>query len=283
VTTGANSDAGPGQEVLAAFGMADELVRAEGKGVFRVGRATVTRVEDPELLQWRVGLYERLGAQGYRVPATVRTHDGELSASGWSAALLPEGRPGTDGDWDRLFQCSAALHEILVDEPKPTFLARARDRWSIADRVAWGEEPDQALPSVRPLLERLEAELGPVDTRPRLIDANVSGNLLFTRDGSVAIAGCNPKWRPAGYADGIAVMDGWIWYGADAGVPHLARHSAGFPQLLLRAAIFRLMALSEEGRTHRAEAMDQLPLFEKAVDRVVCHLRERADSTLGGR
>jgi hypothetical protein len=49
----------------------------------------------------------------------------------------------------------------------------------------------------------------------------------------------SPYWRPVGFASAIVVGDALLWEGADESLLAAVSHVDSFPQLLLRALIYR--------------------------------------------
>jgi hypothetical protein len=93
-----------------------------------------------------------------------------------------------------------------------------------------------------------------------------------------AIIDVSPYWRPAPYADAVVVVDALLWWGAHESLLEAALPPGSavgtWHQLLLRAAVFRLVSLDELGRSDDPEMADQLPLY----DRVVTLLERRTTS-----
>jgi uncharacterized protein (TIGR02569 family) len=166
--------------------------------------------------------------------------------------------------WLRL----APFHAALRPAARPAFLALRTHRWALADRVAWGESAFEPLPDVRPLMDRLTAVRRPVSADCQLVHGDLSGNVLFADGLAPAIIDFSPYWRPAAYADAIIAVDGLLWYGADAALLTLAATTPDFPQLLVRALIFRLVAHNERARLSEGSTPDELAQFEAAVREV---------------
>jgi uncharacterized protein (TIGR02569 family) len=166
-----------------------------------------------------------------------------------------------------------AFHASLSTAPKPGFLASRTHRWAVADRVAWEEASASALPEVATLLSRLESLRRPVTADCQLVHGDLSGNVLFASGKPPAIIDFSPYWRPVAYADAVIAVDGLLWFDAGPDLLRLAEHPPDFPQLLMRALIFRLVAMSERARDTGADLGDELAVFDEATSSVEALLR----------
>ena len=66
-------------------------------------------------------------------------------------------------------------------------------------------------------------------------------NLLFDSVLPPAVIDFSPYWRPTAYADAIVAVDGLLWFRAGPDLVALASTGADFPQMLVRALLFRLL------------------------------------------
>lgn len=258
------------QSVLDAFGLAgavDLLPGGEGRSV-RVGSVVLKPTEDDDEASWVAELLTRLDEAGFRLARPVGARDGRWVVDGWSASHLVAGETGPAGRWPLLLAAARAFHAALRPTARPAFLALRRHRWALADRVAWGESAFEPLPDLRPLMDRLMAVRRPVIADCQLVHGDLSGNVLFADGLAPAIIDFSPYWRPAAYADAIIAVDGLLWYGADPGLLTLAGTTPDFPQLLVRALIFRLVAHNEHARLSEGSSPDELAQFEAAVREV---------------
>jgi uncharacterized protein (TIGR02569 family) len=258
------------QNVLDAFGLTgavDLLPGGEGQSV-RVGSVVLKPADDGDETSWVAELLTRLDEAGFRIARPVRARDGRWVVDGWSASRLVAGETGPAGRWPLLLAAARAFHTALRPIARPAFLALRTHRWALADRVAWGESTVEPLPDVRPLLDRLTALRRPVSADHQLVHGDLSGNVLFADGLQPAIIDFSPYWRPAAYADAIIAVDGILWYGADPALLTLAGTTPDFPQLLVRAVIFRLVAHNEHVRLSESSSPDELAQFEAAVREV---------------
>jgi uncharacterized protein (TIGR02569 family) len=258
------------QSVLDAFGLTgavDVLPGGEGRSV-RVGSVVLKSTEDGDEASWVAELLTRLDEAGFRIARPVWARDGRWIVDGWSASRLVAGDTGPSGRWPLLLAAARAFHAALRPTARPAFLALRTHRWALADRVAWGESAFEPLPDVRPLMDRLMAVRRPVTADCQLVHGDLSGNVLFADGLAPAIIDFSPYWRPAAYADAIIAVDGLLWYGADPGLLTLAGTTSEFPQLLVRALIFRLVAHNEQARLSEALSPDELAQFAAVVSEV---------------
>ena len=256
------------QSVLDAFGLTgavDLLPGGEGRSV-RVGSVVLKPTDDGDEASWVAELLTRLDeSAGFRLARPVWARDGRWVVDGWSASRLVAGETGPAGRWPLLLAAARAFHASLRPTSRPAFLALRTHRWALADRVAWGESAFEPLPDVRPLMDRLMAVRRPVSADCQLVHGDLSGNVLFADGLAPAIIDFSPYWGPAAYADAIIAVDGLLWYGADPGLLTLAGTTPEFPQLIVRALIFRLVAHNEHARLSEGSSPNELVQFEAAV------------------
>ena len=131
------------------------------------------------------------------------------------------------------------FHAALAHEPHPSFLDRRTNHWAIGDRVAWGELPAEDFAHVKHV-PRLVGALRPVETgRSQLVHGDLTGNVLFADGFPPAVIDFSPFWRPTSFASAVVVGDALLWEGADESLLAAVAHVDDFPQLLLRALLFR--------------------------------------------
>lgn len=234
----------PPASVLRAFRAEGEpLPLAGGEGrTFAAGHTILKPVDDAAEASWCAAVYNDLAGPGFRVPRPVRARSGEWTVDGWAAWERVEGtsRPGR---WQEAFAACTAFHEALCDLAPPAFLADRTHPWATGDRVAW-EEQDIDLPeAVAPLAGALMAARRPIDgLSAQVIHGDMCGNMLFAEGLAPAVIDFSPYHRPAGLAAAILAFDALCWEGAGPPILSLLRGVEHLDQLLVRAAIFRLVA-----------------------------------------
>src|SRR5581483_1694797 len=232
----------PPRRVLTAFGVDDPVPLAGGQGTsWRAGHVVIKPLDlQPDELAWQASLYERLVPEGFRVAPPVCATDGALVVDGWTAWELVAGTH-EQRQWPEIIDVGKSFHKALTDFERPSFLDRRSDVWAVGDRVAWGELPLERFGHAKHL-ERLARRLRPVDLPSQLIHGDLGGNVLFERGLPPAIIDLSPYWRPPAFASAIVVADALVWEGADETLLDTVSDLNDFPQLLLRALIYRIVA-----------------------------------------
>lgn len=231
----------PPDEVLEAFGVTAPPVRAEGGmgHTWIAGDVVLKRVGLEAEHDWVCDVYERWSCADVLVTTPLRAA-GRWSFQGWGAQLRLPGRTaraGDDSDWFR--EVSETFHRALSPLRRPAFLDTRDDPWTYGEQVAWEGAAPEGGERTLALLRRAIARLAPVDVRDQVVHGDLGGNVL--RDGDrAAVIDWPPYWRPAAWALAVVATDAVCWEGADPSL--LDRWSVGeqWPQLLLRAAIYRL-------------------------------------------
>ena len=233
----------PPPRVLAAYGvtgLVESLTGGQGTA-WRAGELVLKPLDvamSVEELEWQGGLFDTLNPEGFRVSRLRRALDGSALVDGWCAWELVDGEHRERG-WPEVIAVGERFHSALASVPRPTFLDERTDPWAIGDRVAWGELPGGSFSDVKHL-PRLTALLQPVETsRSQLVHGDLTGNVLFAEGLPPAVIDFSPYWRPVGFASAVVVGDALLWEGADESLLEAVAHVDSFPQLLLRALIYR--------------------------------------------
>ena len=262
----------PPRAVLDAFrlgGRAEPLPGGQ-QTAWRVGNAVLKPLDiDPALLSWQAGLLARLdGRSDFRVSVPLQTVDGSWTAHGWTAWRY---QPGSHvaGRWHDVLEVGRRLHVALEAEPEPPSLRARTDVWAVADRVAWAELPASDHAGT-PHLRVLSAALRPVSVRRQLVHGDLTGNVLFSPGLPPLVIDLSLYWRPPAFAAAVVVADAVVFEGAGPEVLDSCGVDTTFPQLLLRALVFRLVSAhllrpDEQDRTGERYAA----AVEKAV-RLAC-------------
>jgi uncharacterized protein (TIGR02569 family) len=239
----------PSRNVLSAFGVSQTPTRlhgGEGRS-WRAGGVVLKPCADAAEWTW---LGERLPSvvqDGFRLALPVATTDGRWVVDGWCAQPLLEGSHPEDGRWVDVLVVGDRFHRAVAGLERPAFIDQRTDPWSIGDRVAWDEaEP----PARHPLLDRLLDVRRPVELPDQVIHGDLTENVLFADPLPPAVIDVTPYWRPRGFAAAVVVGDAICWRDADPGqLAAAASAIAEFPQLLVRAVIYRLVTALVFGRS----------------------------------
>lgn len=285
--------------VRGAFGVADgpavPVVAGSGTG-WLVGASggapgTVLRpVVDTALANWSAKVREELDVPGLRVAAPVRSRDGRHVVSGWRADRAVAGRP--EARADETIAWSARINDALAGVERPRLVRRPAVRpWSetdlfaFAEAAAWDGDPEHdlapgmedrgtpfathraaALLGARGLV-RLRRPVAPAD-RAGVVHGDLAQGLLFDDTAEPALTDVVPYARPAAWSAAVVAVDHLSWGTVDPGVLDRWRHLGDWPQMVVRAAVFRL-AVHALHPGSRPAAVDGLQVMARAVEEFV--------------
>lgn len=263
--------------MLDAFGASEPSVLLPGgeRRTYAAGSLVLKPVADPQSAAWCAELCRDIEGEGFRVPPPVATRSGEWTVDGWAAWQWVEGEHA-EGRWRAVFDVARAFHRALEGVSRPDFLDRRSDPWWVGAQVAWGErEPDVAeavAELIAPLLDRLLAARRPVELTSQVIHSDIGGNVLFAEGLPPAVIDFSPMYRPAGFSLAIAAFDAIGWGNADRSVLSLLADVEQLDQLLVRAAIFRLIAAAELFRDAPGTLADGIEAYERTVELILDRL-----------
>ena len=251
----------PPEHVLAAFGLSGVRpipLGASWEGGWRCGEVVLSMVADNARAAWSARVRETLFVDGVRLARPVRSTDGRYVVSGWRADTFVAGTP--EPRHDEVVSAGVRLHEATAKLERPRFLTQPPvapwgdvDVFIAADRAAWEERPLDAWPSgarVSPgsadgrrsldLIKQLAGLRRPTKSPSQLVHGDLYGTVLFAGTAAPGITDITPYWRPAAWAAGVVVVDALSWGEADDGLIERWSSLPEWPQMLLRALIFRL-------------------------------------------
>lgn len=236
----------PPQDVLDAFAADDEprlLDGGQGE-TWRVGGIVLKPAGLAAEVRWRASVLDALpDTDRVRLARPVRAASGDWLHEGWEAWHHLPGR--TDSTrCDDAVEAGAAFHELLADVPRPDFLAVRDNSWSRGDRVSWDLDAVAEAPALRGLM----AARAPVSVGEQLVHGDLLGNVLYEAGLPPAIIDWSPYWRPTSWAAAVAVVDALCWHGADAALVERWAHLPAWPQMLLRALLYRMITDLEAAR-----------------------------------
>lgn len=228
------------------------------EGGWRCGEVVVSMVADHARAAWSAKVRENLFADGIRLARPVRSTDGRYVVSGWRADTFVAGTP--EPRHDEVVSAAVRLHEATAALERPRFLTQPPvapwgdvDVFIAADRAAWEDRPLHSLPAgarVSPgsvdaqrsvdIINQLAALRRPTKSPSQLVHGDLYGTVLFAGTAAPGITDITPYWRPASWAAAVVVVDALAWGDADDGLIERWGSLPEWPQMLLRALIFRL-------------------------------------------
>ncbi len=235
---------------------------------------------------WLADLLVDLPEEGFRLARPVRAADGRWAVDGWTATRWVAGATGPAGHWPEVLAAGRAFHRAFAAVPRPDAIDRRDDRWARADRAAWGETTPSVAPGLAGLVTRLRALAGPADRAglpAQLLHGDLSGNVLLAPGLPPAVIDVSPYWRPAAYAEAVAVADGLLWWGEGDALLELAGR-AGDLGPVARGVLFRLFDLDEHLReTGSPVGRAVRTPYERAADLLERRLRRAEPSARAAR
>ncbi|MGB3697189.1 MAG: TIGR02569 family protein [Gordonia sp. (in: high G+C Gram-positive bacteria)] len=272
----------PPEQVLTTFGLTAHPPIAMDSAGWRVGEVVLTLVPDHARAAWSASARENLYVEGMRIARPIRASDGRYVVSGWRADTYVAGSPEPRYDEivalaDRLHRATAKLERprFILQPPAPPFTDV--DVFVAADRAAWEATPlrtargaGMADPEGESS-ERSAAELKilgglrkPVDLPQQVVHGDLFGTVLFAGAAAPAITDIVPYWRPASWAAAVVVVDALAWGGAGEDLIERWSDHPEWPQMLLRAVMFRLAVHA----MHPRSTAGALPGLLRVVDLV---------------
>ncbi|AKN17899.1 TIGR02569 family protein [Mycobacterium haemophilum] len=251
----------PPEHVLSAFGLTGVQpvpLGASWEGGWRCGEVVLSMVADNARAAWSARVRETLFVDGVRLARPVRSTDGRYVVSGWRADTFVAGTP--EPRHDEVISAAVRLHEATGKLERPRFLTQGPtahwadvDIFIAADRAAWEDRPLQSVPpgawAAPPtadgqrsidLINQLASLRKPTKSPNQLVHGDLYGTVLFVGTAAPGITDITPYWRPASWAAGVVVVDALSWGEADDGLIERWNALPEWPQMLLRALMFRL-------------------------------------------
>ena len=244
-------------------------------GSYAAGSLVLKPTHDPQSTAWCAELCRDLSGEGFRVAPPVATRDGDWTVEGWAAWQWIEGEHIV-GRWAETFDVARAFHRALEGVARPDFVDHRSDPWWVGAAVAWGEcdadAPEAVASLVRPLIDRLLAACRPVELTSQVIHSDIGGNVLFADGLPPAVIDFSPMYRPVGFSLAIAAFDAITWSDADPSILSLLGDVDELDQLLVRAAIFRLVAAAALYRETSGALAHGIGAFDRPVELILSRL-----------
>jgi len=249
--------------VLAAFGATGDPVALGGGGgrAWRAGDVVLKPCNDEAEWAWLGEVLPTIAQDGFRLALPMRAPDHRWVVDGWGAQPLLAGAHAER--WLDVIRIGDRFHASIAALERPGFLDARTSPWSVGDRVAWEE---LAPPIAHPILDRLLAMRAPVSAPSQVVHGDLTENLLFAEGLVPAIIDVTPYFRPRGFASAVVIGDAVRWRDADP-EPLLAEvaHDRRFPQVFVRAVIYRLVTALVVGRTDVAYFEPDVALAERLL------------------
>ncbi|KFU79525.1 TIGR02569 family protein [Amycolatopsis lurida] len=258
----------PPEHVCSAFGgRTGDAEPLPGTTAWRYNDLVLKPVVDKSRTLWTARALEAVDEPGLRVAKPVRSSDGRWIVGGWSANRYVSGT--AEHRYDEVVHAAVKLHRATAGLPRPDFLGRRTDIEALADKLAWGE-------AEMPLdenkggrwFEVLAGSRRPVKLPDQVVHGELLAGVLFDGDAAPGIVDFVPYYRPGEWGAAIVAVDALAWGGATIDLLERWAHLPQWPQLLLRAVLFRLAANALDPRSTRA-AHDGLRAAARDVSAVL--------------
>lgn len=258
------------RHVRNAFGVRDapaQPIMFGGLRCWRCGDVVVRPVADNALAAWSARVLETLKSDELRIARPVRASDGRWVVAGWSACHYLSGAP--EPRYDDLVAASMRLHAATASVRRPRLLDDRDDLVARADAAAWGERVVTLKPAAGGLLfNDLAGYRRKVRLPAQVVHADLFGTTLFDGEAPPAVLDLVPFWRPVEWAAAVIVIDALAWGGADPVLLRSWSHLEAWPQVLLRALLFRVALHAQ----HPAATVESLDGLEVAAELIVPRL-----------
>lgn len=235
-----------------------------GRRAWHCGEVLIRPVPDNAVAAWSAGVLDGLQVGGLRIARPVRSSDGRWVVAGWAASRFVPGL--LEPRYDAVVEAGRRLHAALAGVQRPRLLDTTDDMLGRSAAAAFGEQWI-TLDPVRggEIYTRLAAHRVAVRLPPQVVHPELFGAVLFDEDGVPAIIDLVPSWRPASWAAAVVVIDALAWGGADESLVRRWVGMEEWPQMLLRAVLYRLALHAQ----HPDGSMTTLAGLARAGDVVV--------------
>lgn len=227
----------------------------------RVGTLAFAKVAHPTRAAWSAKIREKLSVQDVRIVRPVRATDGRFINAGWRCSSFVDGELGrrVDEIIAAALRLDDALSDVEVpnglgdyDRSDPFFMADwcsgRIDAACASDLQRWfrGQHVilDPNVPRQRLALDltrRLLKLWQPIDVPQQVTHADMFATTIFSGTNMPAVTDLVCSLRPNGYSAALAAVDALIMECVDEGVLRRFAFVADWKQLLVRAALYRVM------------------------------------------
>jgi len=250
---------GPSARVLDLFavpGPVRALPGGQGRSVV-AGDLVLSPDRDARTLEWLNPPLARLAValdsrprRALRIAVPVPARDGSWAVDGWGASRH-EPDTTSASSLELVLATGRLLHAELdsVFRSRPP-LEHRDDRWARAERAAFADGPGSQVAAAvaasdprRVLLEQFARSLTGTPLGPdQLVHGDLAGNVLVDVAGLPVVIDVAPYWRPALWAEAVAVLDAALWHGAGADAVEAWATDAVRREAMGRAALFRVLS-----------------------------------------
>lgn len=259
----------PPASVLDAFQAKNPVLLPGGEGrTYRARNIILKPADNERETSWIAETLNGIKRGGFRLPLYIKSTTGKWVVNGWSAQQYVEGRHSKTR-WKEVIETCVLFHKALRRVPKPTFISKKMSPWSVADRIAWGEQKVVCYPQLKDLLTCLFSVIRPVNLPNQLIHGDFTENILFADDLPPAVIDFSPYWRPGEFAVAIVVADALVWGGAKASILEYVKDMTEINQMIVRAEIRRIMELDGLYRQYGEDKLHEIVAHEKTV-KLIC-------------
>lgn len=266
----------PDPQILAAFGapVTEPSPLPGGQGTTWVaGDVVLKPVPDVHEAEWVADVLTAVSENGFRVSRPIRAAAGTWTTEGWTGWQRVSGEHDLANRWPVVLTVADAFHRALRKVPRPAFLDRRNDFWSVGDRAAWDDRtPDVLHHRLADLVADFDAFRSPSRLPSQVVHGDLTGNVLFTDGAAPAIIDFVPYWRPPAFAAAVVVADAIAWHDASLDLVDVLPHEGEARSLVARAAIYRLLT-SDRAAGDRADQEEYLRHTQEAYRRVLTALR----------
>jgi uncharacterized protein (TIGR02569 family) len=225
-----------------AFGVSDTQPRPvvwAGRRAWHCGDVLVRPVPDNVVAAWSAAVLDALQVDGLRIARPIRSSDGRWVVGGWAACRF---MPGVlEPRHDAVVEAAIKLHAATAALTRPRFLEDRDDLLARSAAGAFGEKRLVLDPATGGELYAQLVEFRRSICLPsQLVHPELFGAVLFDEKGVPALIDLIPCWRPPEWAAAVIVVDALAWGGADDALVLRWSHLDEWPQVLLRALLYRV-------------------------------------------
>lgn len=260
----------PSTSVLEAFKIGEKPhILPGGQGeTWRAGFYVLKKTSNYDETLWSADLISHLPQDTLRIAKFKKTNQGEWMYDGWFVLEYLQGSH-IEGHWEEKIRVCQELNTLLSNIDKPDFIDKKSDPWTIASKMAWSELPLKSDPRLSSYTERIQRLLQPIKVKNQIVHGDLTGNMLFADGMAPGVIDFTPIWRPKQYALAILVMDAITWEGADESIFAFVSEEENMFQILLRAALFRTLVMSEFLRQKKIDRFRELIKHKEALDMLI--------------